>query len=126
VSGFSRTVETPQRLAQLLRESGAAVMVRPSVGEHGTVFVTGRDAGPGAVPQITLSGEHYNMIVQMLEANLPVKLRVNVQSTFYDNDGNTYNVLAELSGSDPAIGDEVVISRTRRRSGRSSTDGSSR
>jgi carboxypeptidase Q len=106
--------ETPQqraqRLAQLLREAGAAVMVRPSVGEHGTVFVTGRDAGPGAVPQITLSGEHYNMIVQMLEANLPVKLRVNVQSTFYDNDGgNTYNVLAELPGSDPAIGDEVVM-----------------
>ena len=107
-------VETPQqraqRQAQLLRESGAAVMVRPSDGEHGTVFVTGRDAGPGAVPQITLSGEHYNMIVQMLEANLPVKLRVNVQSTFYDNEGgNTYNVLAELPGSDPAIGDEVVM-----------------
>jgi carboxypeptidase Q len=110
----AQPAETPQqraqRLAQLLRESGAAAMVRPSVGEHGTVFVTGRDGGPGAVPQITLSGEHYNMIVQMLEANLPVKLRVNVQSTFYDNDGgNTYNVLAELPGRDPAIGDEVVM-----------------
>jgi carboxypeptidase Q len=110
----AQPAETPQqraqRLAQLLRESGAAAMVRPSVGEHGTVFVTGRDAGPGAVPQITLAGEHYNMIVQMLEQNLPVKLRVNVQSTFYDNDnGNTYNVLAELPGSDPAIGDEVVM-----------------
>jgi carboxypeptidase Q len=106
--------ETPQqraqRLAQLLRESGAAVMVRPSIGEHGTVFVTGRDAGPGAVPQITLAGEHYNMIVQMLEQSLPVKLRVNVQSTFYDNDGgNAYNVLAELPGSDPALADEVVM-----------------
>jgi hypothetical protein len=110
----AQPAETPQqraqRLAQLLRESGAAVMVRPSVGEHGTVFVTGRDAGPGAVPQITLAGEHYNMIVQMLEANLPVKLRVNVQSTFYDDDGgNTYNVVAELPGSDPTIGDEVVM-----------------
>ena len=110
----AQPAETPQqraqRLAQLLRESGAAVMVRPSIGEHGTVFVTGRDAGPGAVPQITLAGEHYNMIVQMLEANLPVKLRVNVQSTFYDNDGgNTYNVVAELPGSDSTIGDEVVM-----------------
>jgi len=113
-SASVQPAETPQqraqRLAQLLRESGAAVMVRPSVGEHGTVFVTGRDAGPGAVPAITLAGEHYNMIVQMLEQNLPVKLRVNVQSTFYDNDGgNTYNVLAELPGTDPAIADEVVM-----------------
>ena len=110
----AQRAETPQqraqRLAQLLRESGAAVMVRPSVGEHGTVFVTGRDAGPGAVPAITLAGEHYNMIAQMLEQNLPVKLRVNVQSTFYDNDGgNTYNVVAELPGTDPTIGDEVVM-----------------
>ena len=41
---------------------------------------------------------------------MPVKLRVNVQSTFYDADGgNAYNVLAELPGTDPALRDEVVM-----------------
>jgi carboxypeptidase Q len=39
-----------------------------------------------------------------------VKLRVNVQSKFYDPDGgNAYNVIAELPGSDPALRDEVVM-----------------
>ena len=85
-------------------------MLRPSVGEHGTVFVTGRDNGPGAVPSVTLSAEHYNMIVRMMQEHIPVKLRVNVQSKFYDADGgNAYNVIAELPGSDPALRDEVVM-----------------
>ena len=44
------------RIAQTLRDAGAGVILRPSVGEHGTVFVTGRDGGPGAVPSVTLSG----------------------------------------------------------------------
>jgi len=103
--------ETPaQRGLRILRESGVGVILRPSVGEHGTVFVTGRDGGPGAVPSIALSGEQYNMIARLLQQQVPVKLRINVQSKFYDDDGgNAYNVLAELPGSDPALRDEVVM-----------------
>ena len=103
--------ETPaQRVTRIVREAGAGVVLRPSVGEHGTVFVTGRDGGPGAVPSIALAGEHYNMIARMLDAHLPVKLRVNVQSRFYDDDaGNAYNVIADLPGVDPAVRDEVVM-----------------
>ena len=50
------------------------------------------------------------MIARMIEQNVPVKLRVNVQTKFYDSDnGNAYNVLAELPGTDPALRDEVVM-----------------
>ena len=39
-----------------------------------------------------------------------MKLRVNVQTKFYDADGgNAYNVIAELPGTDPALQDEVVM-----------------
>ena len=86
------------------------MIVKPSIGEHGTVFVTGRDGGLGAVPSIAISGEQYNIVLRYLQQNIPVKLRVNVQSTFYDEDGgNAYNVIAELPGSDPALRDEVVM-----------------
>ncbi|HEX4594289.1 MAG TPA: hypothetical protein VH157_08435, partial [Bryobacteraceae bacterium] len=99
-----------QRMAQALREAGAGVILKPSRGEHGTVFVTGRDLGPGAVPSITLSAEQYNMIAQMLQHNIPVKMRVNVQTRFYDSDGgNAYNVIAELPGTDPGVRDETVM-----------------
>ncbi len=99
-----------QKIAQSLREASAGVILKPSRGEHGTVFVSGRDNGPTAVPAITLAAEHYNMIALMLQHNIPVKLRVNVQTKFYDADnGNAYNVIAELPGSDPAVADEAVM-----------------
>jgi carboxypeptidase Q len=106
--------ETPQqraqRLTNALKTAGAGVIVKPSIGEHGTVFVTGRDGGPGAVPSITISGEQYNIVLRYLQQTIPVKLRVNVQSKFYDEDGgNAYNVIAELPGADPALRDEVVM-----------------
>jgi hypothetical protein len=99
-----------QRFAQSLGAAGVAVLLKPSRGEDGTVFVVGRDQGPGSVPAVTLSAEHYNMILRMLEKNMLVKLRVNVETKFYDDDqGNSYNVLAELPGNDPAVRDEVVM-----------------
>jgi hypothetical protein len=99
-----------QRITALLRNAGAGVLVRPSIGEHGTVFVTGRDGGEGARPAITLSGEHYNLIVRMLQQNVPVKLRVRVQSSFHDSrGGNVPNLLAEIPGVDPAVADEIVM-----------------
>ena len=106
--------ETPQqraqRAAQAFRDAGAGVLLKPSAGEHGTVFVTGRDGGPGAVPTVTLSAEHYNMIIRMLDRHVPVKLRVNVQTKFFDQDaGRAYNVVAELPGADPALRDEIVM-----------------
>jgi hypothetical protein len=98
-----------QEIAKIIREAGAAVQIRPSIGEHGTVFVTGRDAGDGAVPSIVLSAEHYNMIARMIEHHVPLKLRVGVKTTFFDDTENVANVIAEIPGTDPALKDEVVM-----------------
>jgi hypothetical protein len=54
-------------------------------------------------------GEQYDMIAQLLAHHVPVKLRVNVQSTFYDQDRNSYNVIADLAGTDAQLKDEVVL-----------------
>ena len=40
------------------REAGVGVIVRTSAGEHGTVFVLGRDQAENAVPSVVLAGEH--------------------------------------------------------------------
>ncbi len=99
-----------RQLTRSLSAAGVSVLIKPSRGEHGTVFVTGRDEGPGAAPAVTLSAEHYNMVLRLLAQNIPVKLRVNVETRYYDADaGNAFNVLAELPGSDPALRDQVVM-----------------
>jgi carboxypeptidase Q len=109
-SGAPMQQSAAQRMAGALNAAGAGVVLKPSRGEHGTVFVQGRDAGDGAAPSVTLSGEHYNLILRMLEQKILVRLRVNVQTKFYDaEEGNAYNVLAELPGSDRTLRDEVVM-----------------
>jgi hypothetical protein len=96
-------------VARGLQASGLAVTLEPSIGEHGTIFVTGRDAGESAVPAIVLASEHYNLIARLLEQKIPVKLSVDLQTRFFEQDRNTANVIGELPGTDPAIGEEVVM-----------------
>lgn len=98
-----------RQIAQIIREAGPGVVIRTSAGEHGTVFVLGRDQGENAVPSVVLAAEHYNMVARMLTAGMPVKLRMNVQTRFLTNDTKSYNVLAEIPGTDAALKDEVVL-----------------
>ena len=98
-----------QALTQMLRQEGPGVVLRTSLGMHGTMFVLGRDNGANALPSIVLAAEHYNLIARMVQLGVPVKLRVNLQTKFYEQDKNSYNVLAELPGTDAALKDEVVM-----------------
>jgi carboxypeptidase Q len=98
-----------RQIAQTVREARPGAILRSSAGEHGTVFVLGRDQGENAAPTIVLAAEHYNMIARMLEKNVPVKLRVHVQTRFLTTDTKGYNVVAELPGTDPALKNEVVL-----------------
>jgi carboxypeptidase Q len=99
---------TPELLGTLKTE-GVAVTIEPNIGEHGTIFVTGRDAGANAIPSIVLASEHYNLVARMLQANIPVKLAVEVQGKYDDSDQKVANVIGEIAGTDNAIKDEIVM-----------------
>ena len=98
------------RGAGLTAVQGAAVLIRLSCGMHGTVFVqsASRENPDDKLPKVVLAAEHYNMIARLAQHGVPVKLRVNVQSRFLE-DRNSYNVLAEIPGADPALNDQVVM-----------------
>jgi carboxypeptidase Q len=96
-------------LAPALRDAGAGVLLRSSAGEHGTVFVLGTDRGANAQPSMALAAEHYNMIARMVDKGVPVKLRVLIQSHYLTNDTKSYNVVADLPGTDPVLKNDVVL-----------------
>ncbi|HEY1656966.1 MAG TPA: M20/M25/M40 family metallo-hydrolase [Candidatus Sulfotelmatobacter sp.] len=77
----------------------------------GTVFVqSGGSFKPGqttTVPQMTMALEHWTRIARLLEQKKDVSLELNVQNTFYDNDPNQYDTIAEIPGTDKK--DEVVM-----------------
>jgi hypothetical protein len=98
---------TPAAMNKAIFETGAAAIIRPNRGEHGTMFVLGRDNGEFATPSIIVSAEQYNTLVRMLDMGVKLKLRVNVQARFLNDDKNGYNLIAEIPGSD--LKDEIVM-----------------
>jgi carboxypeptidase Q len=98
-------------LNALLREVHAAAVLRPTQGSDGTIFVQGGlpNTPADAVPSIIVAAEHYNLLVRGLASGAPVTVRVNLRTRFYTADTNGYNVVAEIPGRDPRIGDEVVL-----------------
>jgi hypothetical protein len=65
---------------------------------------------PKQVPSATLAVEHYNRIVRLLDHGQPVRMEVNIQTTFHPEtnpEGNAFNIIAEIPGSD--LAHEVVI-----------------
>jgi carboxypeptidase Q len=93
-----------------LRALGAGVALSPGAMEHGTVRVQGfRNTARDAVPTVVLAAEHYNMLVRMIQAGASPQLRIEVGTRSYENDLNSYNVLAEIPGTDAMLRDEVVF-----------------
>jgi Iap family predicted aminopeptidase len=98
-----------QRIVTIFRESGVGVVLKPSRGEHGTLFLQTRDAGANAVPTVVVAGEEYNNILRLVQNKVPVNLRVNIQSRYLTQDTSGYNVIAEIPGTDPRLRDEIVM-----------------
>jgi Zn-dependent M28 family amino/carboxypeptidase len=68
---------------------------------------TWRDDEPIGIPAIGIAPEHYNRLARLIDKKNDVELEVNLQSTFYDQDLNSYNTVAELPGTDKK--NEVVM-----------------
>jgi len=110
---------------RFFQQEGAAVLIDPSRGDGGTIFVqsasiippagetTGRPtpvydkSAPKTLPQLVLAIEHYNRIVRMLQAGEAVKMTVDLSVAFQDTDLMSYNTVAEIPGTD--LKDEIVM-----------------
>ena len=66
-------------------------------------------SAPKTLPQIVVASEHYNRLVRMIQAGEKVRMSVNLDVQFHDQDLMGYNTVAEIPGSDPVLKDEVVM-----------------
>jgi hypothetical protein len=110
VSPSARSTTPPNELLALLQRAGARVVLKPSAYRDGTVGVLGnRDTSPDAVPSITIAAEQYNMLARLAAAGTVVELRIELRTQYQEEDLDTYNVIAEIPGTDPALREQVVL-----------------
>jgi hypothetical protein len=130
--GFQQGQNLAQRAAQFYQSEGAIALIdRGQDGDlsaggsdlswqaqrvdGGTIFVGSggtRDENAGkGLPSITITVEHYNRMVRILERNVPVKMELHVETKFLDEPAGKggFNIIAEIPGTDPKLKDEVVI-----------------
>jgi Zn-dependent M28 family amino/carboxypeptidase len=58
-------------------------------------------------PQVNVAAEQYNRIVRLVARGIFVELEVNIAARFYDDDPMSYNLIAEIPGTD--LKDEIVM-----------------
>ena len=114
---------------RFFQAEGAALLIDPSRGDGGTIFVqsaqvpqpprdpnaTGFTRGtppydkskPKVTPQLVLAIEQYNRIVRILQAGEPVKITVDLAIAWQEADLQGYNTIAEIPGTD--LKDEIVM-----------------
>jgi hypothetical protein len=100
------------QINQFLKDEGVLVTLAPSSrGDGGTIFSAAagsrdpKDPLPPAA--VSLTAEHYDRIVRLLEKKVPVTLEFDIDNKIYDEPGDTFNVIADLPGG--AKKDEIVL-----------------
>ncbi|MDB6067506.1 MAG: lieA [Pedosphaera sp.] len=126
----------PRFLGFLAKEGAAMVLTPSSQGDGGTIFVASASAippdgqstnppadvggfggrpriavyatnAPATLPQITVAVEDYNRLVRMAQFGEKMKMAVDLQVKFLNDDLMCYNTVAEISGTD--LKNEVVM-----------------
>ena len=100
------------RLNQFLADEGVLVAVRNggTGSEGGTVFAQAAGSrqtdNPLPPPTVALSTEHYNRVLRLLDARIPVKMEFEVEAEILEP-RDSVNVIAEIPGTTKR--DEVVM-----------------
>jgi carboxypeptidase Q len=97
------------QLNDFLFSSGALIRVNDAGREHGQIRAFGNEeVDPKTIlPTVILRNEDFGRITRMLANDMPVTLEFDIRNRFFPEGATSYNVVAELPGSDRK--DEVVM-----------------
>jgi carboxypeptidase Q len=100
-------------IAQRLQEENIGLLLTFARGNDGTFFTSNGasyavDAKPVS-PELEVSAEDYLHMLRLLKAGQKVEVEADIKTSFYEQDPQGYNVIAEIPGTDKKLKDEVVI-----------------
>ncbi|HEU4995080.1 MAG TPA: M20/M25/M40 family metallo-hydrolase [Gemmatimonadaceae bacterium] len=110
---FGALQELARQRNEMFVSEGVAGVLQQGRGDGGTVFAQGTGSratnAPASVPTIIVSAEHYGRIARTLAKGVPVRVEIEADNRFYSADTNSFNIVAELPGTDRRLRDDVVM-----------------
>ena len=101
-----------QAKVKFYADEGVVAMVTLGRGDGGTVFVQsqgGDRRNPPAIPIVVMAAEHYGRLARSMSNGIPASMELDIRNTFHTSDTTSFNILAEIPGTDPRLKDEVVM-----------------
>ena len=111
---YLERMELAPLINQFMIDEGVVATMSISSWNDGIVRVMGggsRKAGESVgVPALVMMAEHYNTVMRALDRKEPVRLRVNVDARFLNEDNQPgYNTIAEIPGTGPQKNEVVML-----------------
>jgi carboxypeptidase Q len=107
--------ELNRQRTEFLRGEGIAGILQPGTGrnDYGAVLASGggnraADAVP-TPPVVIVATEQYGRIARTMAKGVAVTVEIDADNRFHSADLNSFNILAEIPGSDRNLRDEVVM-----------------
>lgn len=109
---FMKRREVMRGMVKFLAEEKPLAVIIPGGGDFGTFHVQGggtqKPGEQSPVPSLVLSDEHYGRLLRLIDLGKDPELELDVKTTYYDDDPNSYNTIAEIPGTDKK-GEVVMI-----------------
>jgi hypothetical protein len=98
------------KVPRFFREEGAAAVLQPSSRARGVLRVMspGTFGAAESAPTFVLSREHFNRLARLVDKGVRPRLRLSSTTAFREGVMGK-NVIAEITGTDPSLKDEVVL-----------------
>ena len=101
---FLRRRRISQALEKLYAAEKPLAVVEPSARDANVLQLgsggSRKKGDPQAVTQLVASAAQWSRVARLLDRKLEVEVELDVRATFYEEDTNGYNILAEIPGGD--------------------------
>jgi hypothetical protein len=92
------------KVTQFYKDEGVLLTLSESPnGSGGTIFAASGGSydpkQPTATAGVAMMPEQYNRIARLVQHDIPVKLEFNIQSEFFNDDPNSFNITGEIPGT---------------------------
>ncbi|MCK0179386.1 M20/M25/M40 family metallo-hydrolase [Flavobacteriaceae bacterium S0862] len=100
---FLEFVESEGALAVLKSRSILLGILHPD----GTYYYQNGVLKP--LPYFTIMPEHFGRLARMIKLGVTPKIRLNLETEFYDEQSNNVNIIGELTGTDSKLKSETIL-----------------
>ena len=98
---------------QFAENEGAVAVFKTSSSVAGIVNVGGtyyyKENDPKPLPYFIIMPEHAGRLIRLIKQNIIPRIKLNLETIFYNEPDNSVNIIGEITGSDAKLKSEVIL-----------------